>query len=105
MKVLVASDKFKGSLSTVEVAAHVAAGLRAAVPGITVVALPVADGGDGTVAAALSAGFRLAPVSAEGLTGARCDTGLMLELIGCDAGILLERLGPTIARDWLIDAG
>ncbi len=54
---LIAADKFKGSLTAVEVAEHVAAGLRRAVPGLRVAALPVADGGDGTVAAAVAAGF------------------------------------------------
>ncbi|MFM9445980.1 glycerate kinase [Streptomyces acidiscabies] len=55
--VLVAADKFKGSLTAVEVAERVTAGLRTTVPGVEVEALPVADGGDGTVAAALAAGF------------------------------------------------
>ncbi|WP_262387309.1 glycerate kinase [Streptomyces sp. TRM49041] len=55
--VLVAADKFKGSLTAVEVAERVTAGLRHVVPGIEVEALPVADGGDGTVAAAVAAGF------------------------------------------------
>ncbi len=57
VRVLVAADKFKGSLTAVEVAAHVTAGLRAAVPGVTVESLPVADGGDGTVDAAVAGGF------------------------------------------------
>ncbi|MFJ7899544.1 glycerate kinase [Streptomyces sp. NPDC096198] len=56
-RVLVAADKFKGSLTAVQVAERVAAGLRRAVPGLEVEALPVADGGDGTVDAALAAGF------------------------------------------------
>ncbi|WP_416969993.1 glycerate kinase [Streptomyces sp. 4F14] len=56
-RVLVAADKFKGSLTAVEVAERVTAGLRRAVPGVEVATLPVADGGDGTVAAALAAGF------------------------------------------------
>ncbi|MET9291337.1 glycerate kinase [Streptomyces sp. NPDC003077] len=54
---LIAADKFKGSLTAVEVAAHVTAGLRRVVPGLEVESIPVADGGDGTVAAALAAGF------------------------------------------------
>ncbi|MDX3312922.1 glycerate kinase [Streptomyces sp. NPDC054884] len=54
---LVAADKFKGSLTAVEVAERVTAGLRRAVPDVEVEALPVADGGDGTVAAAVAAGF------------------------------------------------
>ncbi|MGN3954656.1 glycerate kinase [Streptomyces sp. WAC8370] len=56
-RVLVAADKFKGSLTAVEVAERVTAGLRRVVPDIQVEALPVADGGDGTVAAAVAAGF------------------------------------------------
>ncbi|MEU1311595.1 glycerate kinase [Streptomyces cinnamoneus] len=56
-RVLIAADKFKGSLTAVEVAGHVTAGLRRAAPGVRVSALPVADGGDGTVAAALASGF------------------------------------------------
>ncbi|NEA39385.1 glycerate kinase, partial [Streptomyces sp. SID11385] len=56
-RVLIAADKFKGSLTAVEVAARVGAGLRSVRPGLVVEALPVADGGDGTVAAAVAAGF------------------------------------------------
>ena len=44
--VLVAPDKFKGTFSAAEVAAAIAAGLRAA--GREAVELPVADGGEGT---------------------------------------------------------
>jgi glycerate kinase len=55
--VLVAADKFKGSLTAEQVAAHVAAGLWSVAPAADVTALPVADGGDGTVAAAVAAGF------------------------------------------------
>jgi len=68
--VLVAPDKFKGSLRASEVAAHVAAGLAAAVPDVEVVRVPVADGGDGTLDAAAGAGYRLVPVRVSGPTGA-----------------------------------
>lgn len=54
-RVLVAADKFKGSLTAAQVAERVTAGLRRAVPGLHVETLPVADGGDGTVAAAIAA--------------------------------------------------
>lgn len=70
MRVLVVPDKFKGSLSASQVAEHVAAGLVAAAPGITVVGIPVADGGEGTLEAAEAAGFRLVPVEVAGPTGA-----------------------------------
>ncbi|MFF4962616.1 glycerate kinase [Streptomyces sp. NPDC001222] len=55
---LIAADKFKGSLTAVQVAARVTAGLRRVVPDLDVEALPVADGGDGTVDAAVAAGFQ-----------------------------------------------
>lgn len=57
VRVLIAADKFKGSLTAVEVAERVTAGLRRAAPGVEIASLPVADGGDGTVAAAVAAGF------------------------------------------------
>ncbi|EID56351.1 glycerate kinase, partial [Saccharomonospora xinjiangensis] len=43
--VLIASDKFKGSLSAAEVADAVGAGVRSVLPSARVVAVPVADGG------------------------------------------------------------
>ncbi|MPY85473.1 MAG: glycerate kinase [Actinophytocola sp.] len=73
--VLIAPDKFKGSLSAPQVAAHVAAGLRRAVSGIDVREVPIADGGDGTLDAALAAGFERVPVTASGPTGEPVATG------------------------------
>jgi glycerate 2-kinase len=74
MRVVVAPDKFKGSLTAAQVAARVAAGLARAAPGVDVVQLPVADGGEGTLEAAVSAGYRRVPVRAEGPTGDLVDT-------------------------------
>ncbi|MFC8490766.1 glycerate kinase [Streptomyces sp. NPDC057235] len=68
-RVLVAADKFKGSLTAVEVAERVAAGLRRVVPDLEVETLPVADGGDGTVAAAVAAGFERHEVAVTGPVG------------------------------------
>jgi glycerate kinase len=68
-RVLLAPDKFKGCLTAVEVADALAAGLLRARPGLQIVRLPVADGGDGTVAAALSAGYAAVEAPAEGPTG------------------------------------
>ncbi|MFD5767861.1 glycerate kinase [Streptomyces sp. NPDC127049] len=67
--VLVAADKFKGSLTAVQVAERVTAGLRKVVPDLSVEALPVADGGDGTVAAAVAAGFERREVRVAGPVG------------------------------------
>ncbi|MBW1596049.1 glycerate kinase [Streptomyces sp. JJ38] len=68
-RVLIAADKFKGSLTAVEVAEHVTAGLRRARPGLDVEALPVADGGDGTVAAAVAGGFERREATVTGPLG------------------------------------
>jgi len=69
VRVVVAPDKFKGSLSAPEVAAAVAAGLTRAAPGASVAEVPVADGGDGTLDAAVGAGFERVPLRATGPTG------------------------------------
>jgi glycerate kinase len=74
MHVLVAPDKFKGSLTALQVAAGITAGLRSIVPGVEVVQLPVADGGDGTVDAAVAAGFDRVSVRATGPTGEPVNT-------------------------------
>jgi glycerate kinase len=68
-RVLLAPDKFKGTLTAAEVADHVAAGLRSVVPDVEVRVVPVADGGDGTLAAAEAAGFERVAVTATGPTG------------------------------------
>ncbi|MFC9113644.1 glycerate kinase [Streptomyces sp. NPDC057092] len=66
---LIAADKFKGSLTAVEVAERVTAGLHRVRADIEVEALPVADGGDGTVAAAVAAGFARHEVRVRGPLG------------------------------------
>jgi glycerate 2-kinase len=69
MKIVIAPDKFKGSLPAAEVAAAIAAGLRAEWPEAELVTVPVADGGDGTVDAAVAAGLERVPVTVDGPTG------------------------------------
>jgi glycerate kinase len=82
LKVLVAPDKFKGSLSAGEAADAVAAGVRdaAAALGLPVeVALqPVADGGEGIVASALAAGYRARTVRVTGPLGEPVEATLAL---------------------------
>ncbi|CEA07140.1 Glycerate 2-kinase [Arthrobacter saudimassiliensis] len=56
MRVLIAPDKFKGTLSAEEAAAAMAEGVLAVYPEAQVTAVPVADGGEGTLEAALAAG-------------------------------------------------
>jgi glycerate 2-kinase len=49
MRILIAPDKFKGSLGARDVADCIAAGLRDVLPDATIEIVPVADGGEGTV--------------------------------------------------------
>jgi glycerate 2-kinase len=69
MRVVIAPDKFKGSLTAAEAAEAIAAGLRRARPKVEVVLAPIADGGDGTVDAAVAAGYERVPVTVAGPTG------------------------------------
>jgi glycerate kinase len=69
MKIVIAPDKFKGSLTAAEAADAIAAGLRAEWPEAELVTVPVADGGDGTVDAAVAAGLERVPVTVDGPTG------------------------------------
>jgi glycerate 2-kinase len=48
MTILIAPDKFKGSLSAREVAENIALGLRDVLPGAKIDIVPMADGGEGT---------------------------------------------------------
>ena len=55
MKIVIASDSFKGSLTSVEVAQAATRGIKAVYPDCDVVAVNVADGGEGTVEAVVDA--------------------------------------------------
>ncbi len=54
-KIVIAPDSFKESLSSMEVADQIEAGFRAIYPDADYVKLPIADGGEGTVAALVAA--------------------------------------------------
>jgi glycerate kinase len=75
MRVVLAPDKFKGSLTADEVAAALGRGLRRGDPEVEMVRVPVADGGDGTLEAFLTAGFERHSVSVTGPTGEPVWTG------------------------------
>jgi glycerate kinase len=51
MRVVIAPDKFKGSLTAPEAAEAIARGVRSAWPGVALDLAPMADGGEGTVEA------------------------------------------------------
>ncbi len=55
MKIIIAPDSFKESLSALDVATEIEAGFRTVFPDADYVKLPIADGGEGTVAALVTA--------------------------------------------------
>ncbi len=55
MKILIAPDSFKESLSALQAARAIASGLRRVLPEAELILLPMADGGEGTVEALLAA--------------------------------------------------
>ncbi|MEW1823512.1 glycerate kinase [Arthrobacter sp. NPDC080031] len=75
MRVVIAPDKFKGSLSAPEVASRLGTGLRAGFAasrpgeGFETTLIPVADGGEGTLDAAVGSGFTRRRATVTGPTG------------------------------------
>ncbi|MCC4596190.1 glycerate kinase [Xanthomonas campestris pv. phormiicola] len=71
MKIVIAPDSFKESLSALEVATQIEAGFRAVFPAWSYRKVPVADGGEGTVAALVAAtGGRVVARTVTGPLGA-----------------------------------
>ena len=82
MKVVIAIDSFKGSLSSIEAGMAAKNGILKAKPEAEVIVKPLADGGEGTVDALI-----------EGLDGDRIDitvTGPMSTPVSCYYGLLKE---------------
>src|SRR4051794_14711133 len=77
--VVIAPDSFKGSLAADRVADALAAGLRRVRPDVDTVLRPIADGGEGTVAAALRAGYRPRTVRVSGPDGRPVEATLALD--------------------------
>ena len=85
--VLVAMDKFKGSATADEVCSSVCAGIDEATIDVRCVSVPLADGGDGTVAALSRVGWELMSVPSVDAQGtpvtaevARCGDTVVVEL-------------------------
>ena len=77
-RVVIAPDKFKGTLSAGAVATHLSHGVHEALPGAHVSCVPIAHGGDGTVQSALAAGFEPISVTVTGPLGHPVDATLAL---------------------------
>lgn len=57
MRILIAPDKFKGSLTAAQAAAAIAEGALRVYPDAVATQFPIADGGEGTLEAAVAAGY------------------------------------------------
>lgn len=104
VRIVVAPDSFKGSLSAGRAAAAIAEGIARSVPGAEPVLRPVADGGEGTVAAALGAGYAAREVRVTGPDGRPVTavlglrgTTAVLELATAAGPGLLDRPAPLTA--------
>ncbi|MFC8410051.1 glycerate kinase [Arthrobacter sp. NPDC057259] len=69
MRILIAPDKFKGSLTAGQAAAAMAEGVLRVFPNAAISELPLADGGEGTLEAAYSAGYEEKVALVSGPTG------------------------------------
>ena len=82
MKIVVAIDSLKGSLSSIEAGEAIKSGVLKAIPEADVCVRPLADGGEGTVEAlALGMGGKLEVAEVTGPLGAK---------VACTYGILEE---------------
>lgn len=99
-RVVVAPAPFKGALPASAAARAIAAGVRLVLPGADVVALPVADGGEGTMEALVAAtGGRRRGVRASDPLGRTVDAGLG-ELAG---GVAVVELAQASGYERLTD--
>ena len=70
MKIVIAPDSFKGSLTARQAADAIERGVRRVTPDADIISIPMADGGEGTVRALVDAtGGRLIPVRVTGPLG------------------------------------
>lgn len=107
MRILIAPDKFKGSLTAAEAAAAIAEGALRVYPDAVATQFPIADGGEGTLEAAVSAGYEerlnavvgpiLAPIGAAWAIS-KADDGRVTAVIETAQASGLAEMDPTPAN-------
>src|SRR5690349_18392930 len=107
VRIVLAPDSFKGSLPADRAAAALAEGLARVLPDAECVQRPIADGGEGTVAAALRAGYTARSVRVSGPDGRPVDAEIALSPDGGKTAVVelataagltqLEVQAPTTA--------
>jgi glycerate kinase len=78
VKILIAPDKFKGSISAQKVARILADEINSILPAALVTQIPLADGGDGSLEVICSYGYKIQSVTAPNAVGkmSKCDYGI-----------------------------
>ena len=104
MKIVIASDSFKGSLSSIEVADNLETGIRRIYPEADILKLPVADGGEGTVETLVTGmGGRLVDAEVVGPSGNLINSSFGI-LPGGEAIIeMAAASGLTLVKDGKLD--
>lgn len=78
-RVLLAIDSFKGSVSSLQAESAVAGGVRRVWPDAQVSALPLADGGEGTLDAVAACGGEIVPCEVAGPLGKRVAARMLVD--------------------------
>jgi glycerate kinase len=79
VRIVIAPDSFKGTLAADRTAEAIATGLARVLPAAQILLRPVADGGEGTVAAALRAGYSARAARVSGPDGRPVDATLAVD--------------------------
>lgn len=95
-RVVLAPDKFKGTLTAADVADALGDGLLGACDDLTLTVLPIADGGDGTLAAAVAHGYRPVQITAADALGDPATA-----VIGIDGGHAIVELASICGQQRL----
>lgn len=111
MKVLIAPDSFKGSNSSIAVAARIETGIKKVFPDAEIVKIPIADGGEGTVEALVhGAGGKYFTATVTGPMGEPVDAAYgildngiaVIEMAACSGLPLVaeEKRNPLMATSY-----
>lgn len=104
MKIVIAPDSFKGSLSSVEVVTFVEAAIRAVDKDAEIVRLPIADGGEGTVEAfRLSVGGEADTETVTGPLGQKVQASYCILPDGTAVIEMAQASGLTLLREEELD--
>ncbi|MGI8602107.1 MAG: glycerate kinase [Verrucomicrobiales bacterium] len=104
MRILIASDKWKGSLNANKACAAMGQGLRAVFPSAEIVIRPIADGGEGTVdVAAATPGSQRKTVCVHGPLGDPVDADYVLLGDGTAVIEMAAASGLALLKDRTLD--